>query len=127
MREYLFRGKRTDNGEWLYGDLLHHADAVKIREQEPEIRRAARSFEVLPETVGQFTGMNDRNGVKVFEGDIIRLYGNMRECYAVYYEDACFTTDAGPCELCVAEEDEIEVTGNVFDNLALLEVSEHDA
>ena len=73
MREILFRGKRTDNGEWVYGDLIQNVDCLKIREQEKSIKKIAKSYEVDPETVGQCTGLCDKNGKKIFEGDIVRL------------------------------------------------------
>lgn len=63
MREIVFRGKRIDNGEWVYGSLRYG-----ILSNLPYINW----FSVDPSTVGQFAGIMDKNGNKVFEGDLIR-------------------------------------------------------
>lgn len=69
-REILFRGKRVDNGAWVEGDLAHHKDGRRyIRCWSAETYTAAV---VDPGTVGQFTGMTDKNGTRIFEGDIVR-------------------------------------------------------
>lgn len=76
MRDILFRAKRIDNGEWVYGDLLTPTDFMNIWEISENTGMGDR-YEVEPETVGQFTGLNDRTGKPIFEGDIITLEGDI--------------------------------------------------
>ena len=73
MREILFRGKRADNGEWEYGDLWCNPYGKRVVCIVSPINDQGTTGgnEVIPETVSQFTGLTDRNGRKIFEGDII--------------------------------------------------------
>lgn len=77
MREILFRGKHTDNGEWVEGNVIvynmpYGVRAVIVRGFSP-LSKQVECVSVAPDTVGQFTGLTDVDGTRIFEGDIVRV------------------------------------------------------
>ena len=131
MREILFRGKRTYNGKWVEGSLVVTSQCNAYIISTVEDKRDATvlvnqcSLNVDPETVGQYTGLTDKNGVKIFEGDIVR-YGDT--IHKVVFEErngtAYFGLVYSPLETLpfghYQDLKRIEVIGNIHDNPELL-------
>lgn len=128
MREYLFRGKRLDNGEWFYGCYQEYPN------NEVCIQNTYRdSYFVSPETVGQFTEILDKNGKKIFEGDIVYLSENVKQTFDVddgviiYNHGAFFVNNADSLRSTLFALTDYtfvlrgRVIGNIHDNPELLE------
>lgn len=130
MREILFRGKREETLEWVEGDLLiDSCKDVSIREDHCTLY-----YDILPETVGQYIGLTDKNGKKIFEGDIVQrrnkelLLNNIFDFKIVFIPvKACFTAvdiSGGNVTFIsdyINNKYDIEVIGNIHDNPELLE------
>ena len=137
MREILFRGKRLDNGEWVEGAFMNDRNgAYYICPAVSDIsygdsgtrRRIGCWYNVDPSTVGQYTGLKDKNGQRIFEGDIVKTdkFSEPNKQYIIKY-DLQFGAFIGQDRYNVyfvtfdGDSGEFEVIGNVTDNPDLLE------
>lgn len=129
MREFLFRGKRVDSGEWIYGDLIKNsivdcftyiAKGIGYKVDDKEIGYPIKVFSA---TVGQYTGLTDKNGTKVFEGDIIKgIRGGLSVITFSAY-GFCFNIIPTKHQYPLTDIDQneiIEIIGNIHDNPELL-------
>ena len=124
MREVLFRGKEVADGKWIEG--FYSAEEYNPYSGEvehiPRIQIIGKcvSLGVLPETVGQYTGLTDKNGVRIFEGDIVRYEDDIG--YVIYNgDDARFLVDSPNMYISMDYSNEFEVIGNIHDNPELLQ------
>ena len=130
MREILFRGKRLDNGEWVYGYYVHIGPVSCQRAYIiPEYASSLYVNEVYPSTVGQYTGLNDKHGKRIFEGDVAKvLQGKDKDIAYVGFENGAFMLypkTGNIYERTLWEywynDWDVEVIGNITDNPELLE------
>lgn len=135
-REILFRGKRTDNHQWVLGSLLLEGTGTN---RNPYIVNDKGKYRVAHKTISQYTGLADNNGVKVFEGDIISIpFEEDRSPY----EENCIYYESGTVYFCAEhhgwyvqfkddslsiweyDETDFVVVGNIHDNPELFGNSE---
>ena len=91
MREILFRGKRLADGKWIYGYYFEQdmADGMRSYIRTLQADRFGTDFAVDPATVGQYTGLQDKNGNKIFEGDIVKCNNKVEEYIGLVDWDTC--------------------------------------
>ena len=132
MREIIFRGKSLVTKEWVYGDLFQHGE-------QRFIMTGGHNIEVDPESVGQFTDTTDKNGVKIFEGDIVHLYGDKGTStrfinyitLVIFAHGGFCAIDGTPDDYAVCRFDftstlNCEIIGNIHDTPELIEDDDDD-
>ena len=143
MREILFRGKWKNSGEWVYGNLFNPDKADTPTQICIGTYIAKTCYEIDPETVGQYTGLTDKNGVRIFEGDIVKThYANAQKSdfieqvvfhngkFCAYFSNQLCKqwanlydgTEHLPQDKSVYM-DSVEVIGNIHDNPELIETA----
>ena len=127
-REILFKAKRIDNEEWVEGYYFCAGGKYMILNfTEKKCELYHNMYEVQADTLCQYTGLNDKNGKKIWENDIVNCYES--ECFGVIKweeDEARFIFDIVLEDLAFEPEDvydyidDMEVVGNIFDNSELL-------
>jgi uncharacterized phage protein (TIGR01671 family) len=125
MRQIKFRGKRVDNGKWVYGNLVNCSDCIYIvYEAFADDYRWGFENVFIPidhATVGQFTGLLDKNGNEIWEGDVYRIeFSKIEELYSVDINVIKYSIADGYSGFTIEFSDFAEVIGNIHDNPSLL-------
>ncbi|EDN8187239.1 hypothetical protein GSY37_04405 [Listeria monocytogenes] len=135
MREIEFRGKAIHPnsleqivGSWAYGGIFENKIISRNLDTDSHYHRFISEIEVDIKTIGQYTGLKDKNGKKIFEGDIVdisvydRLDWSSIKGKVVFLNGAWLVEDVGHFAITLqSETNEIEIIGNVHENLGLWE------
>lgn len=135
MREIKFRGKRIDNNEWVYGGYMKNINGTYITDTDNfHLRKTYKNYLVCDETIGQFTGLYDKNNTPIYEGDLIKYACGGTEDYVIQeIDEVFFNNEYGTFEIAINKNKEnsevlgfwladlyedsfYQVIGNIYDN-----------
>jgi len=119
MREIEFRGQECLTKSWIYGSLINRRCKRPVI-QDKDAADTFTEYSVIPETIGQYTGLKDKNGVKIFEGDIV-AYKTMN--LPVRWDDEKAGFFIGNDKYWMMNDPDLKVISNIHDNPELLEVN----
>lgn len=115
-REILFRGKRVDNNEWVYGGYMKNKNGIYITDTEHyHLNASYKNYLVIPETIGQYTGLTDKNGKKIFEGDMLKSYYDKPGIVKWNNEIGAFQIKGIPSQT-MKRCYQMEVIGNIYES-----------
>ena len=132
MRDILFKAKRKDNGEWIYGYPMRHPQAAQVGPYEPywnmfvppaDPEDTGGIFDIDPDTLCQYTGLKDKNGNEIWENDIVKYGSNILVRWSEKYAGWCLTQRGWMYEHFFGEAInpcDCEVVGNIADNPGML-------
>lgn len=139
MRKIKFRGQRQSDNKWIYGDLLQPTELCDIYEISDCESIDGSRYDIIKDTIGQFTGLYDKNGKEIYEGDIVKINAHsydfgfekdkigeirfLEGCFGFYkqFSEKEYLFNELATESGYGELDYYEVIGNIYDNPELLE------